>query len=66
MTYAEFCNQVVPLITEIEAECRKMTEQEFKDFRAEAIDRIQKGELTQRFFTAVLDMMQRRVFTGIE
>lgn len=43
MTYAEFCNQVVPLVTEMEAECRKMTEQEFKDFRAEAIDKIRKG-----------------------
>jgi hypothetical protein len=63
MSYQEFCTQVAPMIKEIEEECRKMTLEEFLDFRQEMMEAVVvRKDLSKRFMTAVLDLIQKRVF----
>jgi hypothetical protein len=63
MSYQEFCTQVAPMIKEIEEECRKMTLEEFLDFRQEVIEAVVvRKDLSKRFMTSVLDSIQKRVF----
>ena len=63
MSYQEFCTQVAPMIKEIEEECRKMTLEEFLDFRQEMMEAVVvRKDLSKRFMTSVLDSIQKRVF----
>ena len=63
MSYQEFCTQVAPMIKEIEEECRKMTLEEFLDFRQEVMKTVTvKKELSKKFMTAVFDMIQKNLF----
>lgn len=63
MSYQEFCTQVAPMIKEIEEECRKMTLEEFLDFRQKMMEAVVvRKDLSKRFMTSVLDLIQKRVF----
>lgn len=63
MSYQEFCTQVAPMIKELEEECRKMTLEEFLDFRQEMMEAVVvRKDLSKRFMTSVLDLIQKRVF----
>lgn len=63
MSYQEFCTQVAPMIKELEEECRKMTLEEFLDFRQEMMEAVVvRKDLSKRFITSVLDLIQKRVF----
>lgn len=63
MSYQEFCTQVAPMIKELEEECRKMTLEEFLDFRQEMMEAVVvRKDLSKRFTTSVLDLIQKRVF----
>lgn len=63
MSYQEFCTQVAPMIKELEEECRKMTLEEFLDFRQKMMEAVVvRKDLSKRFMTSVLDLIQKRVF----
>ena len=63
MSYQEFCIQVAPLVKEIEEECRKMTLEEFLDFRQEIMEAVVvRKDLSKRFMASVLGLIQKRVF----
>ena len=49
MTYREFCTQIVPMVNELQEECRKMEPEEFRKFRQELME-------------AVLDLIQKNIF----
>ena len=38
MTYREFCTQIVPMVNELQEECRKMEPEEFRKFRQELME----------------------------
>lgn len=63
MSYQEFYTQVAPMVKELEEECRKMTLEEFLDFRQEMMEAVVvRKDLSKRFMVAVLDMIQKKVF----
>ena len=62
MTYHEFCNQIAPTVLELENECRKMREEEFKEFRSDVMCEDGKQELNMRFMTAVFDVIYDELF----
>lgn len=63
MSYQEFCTQVASMVKELEEECRKMTLEEFLDFRQEIMESaVVRKDLSKRFMTSVLDLIQKRVF----
>lgn len=49
MTYREFCTQIVPMVNELQEECRKMEPEEFRKFRQELME-------------AVLDLIQKNIY----
>ncbi|MFR1834385.1 MAG: hypothetical protein ACLSX5_14700 [Lachnospiraceae bacterium] len=63
MSYQEFCTQVASMVKELEEEYRKMTLEEFLDFRQEVMKTVTvKKELSKKFMTAVFDMIQKNLF----
>lgn len=63
MSYQEFCTQVAPMIKEIEEECRKMTLEEFLDFRQKMMEAVVvRKVLSKKFIIEVLDLIQKMVF----
>lgn len=63
MSYHEFCIQVAPMIKEMQEECKKMTQEEFLAFRQEIMESVAvKKEISKRFMTAVLDLIQKNIF----
>lgn len=66
MSYSEFCIQVAPMIKELEDECRKMTLEEFLEYRQKMMEAVVvRKELSKRFMTAVFDMIQKKIFGEI-
>lgn len=63
MSCQEFCNQVAPLVKELEEEYRKMTPEEFLESREKILKSAAvEKDFTRRFMVAVLDMIQKKVF----
>lgn len=63
MNYHEFCIQVAPMIKEMQEEYKKMTLEEFLAFRQEIMESVAvKKEISKRFMTAVLDLIQENIF----
>ena len=51
MSYQEFCTQVASMVKELEEEYRKMTLEEFLDFRQEVMKTVTvKKELSKKFY----------------
>lgn len=63
MTYREFCTQIVPMVNELQEECRKMerknSENSVRSFmEASAV----RPEICRDFMEAVLDLIQKNIF----
>ena len=42
MSYHEFCKQIAPSVLELQDECRKMSEEEFNEFREGVMHEVRK------------------------
>ena len=63
MTYREFCTQIVPMVNELQEECRKMEPEEFRKFRQELMEASAvRPEICRDFMEAVLDLIQKNIF----
>lgn len=62
MTYSEFRNQVVPSILELKRRCRKMSLEEFKEFREKVMHEAGKQNYSKKFMSTVLDMIYGNLF----
>lgn len=63
MSYSEFCIQVAPTVRKLQEKCRKMTLEEFLEFRQDVMETvIVKKELSKKFMTAVFNMIQKNIF----
>ncbi|MCI8577377.1 MAG: hypothetical protein HFG64_07645 [Lachnospiraceae bacterium] len=65
MAYKEFCAEIAPSVLELQDECSKLTEAEFSDYRMRVMQEIGGQELSDKFMTAVFDMIYNNVFGGV-
>ena len=63
MSYHEFCKQIAPSVLELQDECRKMSEEEFNEFRESVMHEVRKQKLSTQFMAAVLDLIYAELFT---
>lgn len=66
MTYREFCNEIAPQVIELQNECRNMSLEEFQVFREDIMKVSAKSDLSKKFMTAVLDMIEKNIFEKSE
>ena len=62
MSYHEFCKQIAPSVLELQDECRKMSEEEFNEFRKDVMSEVGKQKLSMQFMTAVFDLIHGKLF----
>ena len=63
MTYREFCTQIVPMVNELQEECRKMEPEEFRKFRQELMGSSSvRPEIGGYFMEAGLDLIDKNIF----
>ena len=67
MTYREFCTQIVPMVNELQEECRKMEPEEFRKFRQELMEASAvRPEICRDFMEKklrqALDLIQKNIF----
>lgn len=55
MTYREFCTQIVPMVNELQEECRKFRQELME---ASAV----RPEICRDFMEAVLDLIQKNIY----
>lgn len=66
MTYREFCNEIAPQVIELQNECRNMSLEEFQVFREDIMKVSAKSDLSKKFMTVVLDMIEKNIFEKSE
>ena len=63
MTYREFCTQIVPMVNELQEECRKMEPEEFRKFRQELMEASAvRPEICRDIMEAVLDLINKNIY----
>lgn len=64
MTYREFCNEIAPLVVELQAQCKGMTEEDFDSYRWQVLKEIRNNApgISENFITAVLDLIYKKIF----
>lgn len=64
MTYREFCDELAPIVVDLQNECKKMTEEDFNSFREKVLLEIQKNQssISDKFMVAVFDMIHNNIF----
>lgn len=62
MTYKEFCVEIAPKVLELQNGCRDMSHEEFHVFRDDIMKVNTKSDLSKKFMTAVLDMIEKNIF----
>ncbi len=66
MTYREFCNEIALSVVELQNECRKMTEDEFKDFQNRVLQEIRENAptISVKFMKAIFNMIHKNIFAA--
>ena len=62
MSKRELCDQIAPLVLELQEECREMSVDEFEKFRDDVIQEVQKQNLNQSFMRAAFDVIYGNLF----
>jgi hypothetical protein len=62
MSKRELCDQIAPLVLELQEECREMPVDEFEKFRDDVMREVKKQNLNQSFMRATFDVIYANLF----
>ncbi len=62
MSKRELCDQIAPLVLELQEECREMSVDEFEKFCDDVMREVKKQNLNQSFMRATFDVIYANLF----
>ena len=65
MSKRELCDQIAPLVLELQEECREMSVDEFEKFRDDVMREAKKQNLNQSFIRATFDVIYANLFESM-